>query len=128
MSHQDWETVATFPWLPEALIVRSMLQNEGIEAFIPEEHSVSVNPVMTGMVVRVQVREKDAAVARTLIQEVEESVPEDKKVCPNCGSDRFRLEPKTTKNFWTFIFGLFVGLPFRRHSSKKSCANCGTPY
>ena len=63
-------TIRTCRDLQEALIVRSMLQADGIQAFIPDEHMASLGPaaILDTDGVRVQVASDDVELARELLE------------------------------------------------------------
>lgn len=62
-------TVAQCNSIDEALLLRSLLEGNGIKAFVPDEMTAQTAPpyLFAGMGVRVQVDAKDAEIARLLI-------------------------------------------------------------
>jgi hypothetical protein len=127
-SAEDWVTVATFTWLQEAQILKGLFESENIETFIPEEHMSTINPMATGMQVRVQVKAFRVEMAKRMIAEFQPlSV---KQVCPSCGSDECTNAPDAkgtrSRNWVKFILGLLVMVPMRRGHSRKKCGKCGT--
>lgn len=67
-----WVELRTCAWLHEAHFIRSVLEGAGIEAFIPDEHTVGVHPGLTPAIggVRVLVRPEDAEAAREVLASV----------------------------------------------------------
>ena len=65
----DFVTVHNANWLPDALFIKSVLEGDDIEAFVPDEHTVSMDPLLTTALggIRVMVRTADAERARALI-------------------------------------------------------------
>ena len=65
----DFVTVHNANWLPDALFIKSVLEGDGIEAFVPDEHTVSMDPLLTTALggIRVMVRAADEARARDMI-------------------------------------------------------------
>ena len=121
MSNQDWATVATYNWISEAEVVKGALESAGIDAFIPEEHTSTINPIITGVQVRVQVRESTLEEARALLNA---KISQPKEICPKCGTDRVKLVPIGFKGWVQFMFCSLLMIPMRRNS-QKICANCG---
>ena len=62
-------TVHNANWVHDAMFVKSVLEVDGIDAFVPDEHTLSVDPGLVAALggVRVQVRAPDAERARTII-------------------------------------------------------------
>ena len=69
----DLVTVATFLQRAEAMVARSLLESEDIQALVPEEHVMSTMPhlVHAGGGYRLMVRERDAARATELLRDAE---------------------------------------------------------
>ena len=68
----DLVTVHNANWIHDALFVKSVLEGDGIDAFVPDEHTLSVDPALGAALggVRVQVRASDAERARRVIAAV----------------------------------------------------------
>jgi len=66
----DPVTLATFVFLPDAYVLRSRLEYEGIPCFIPEENHGSIMPGGTAMVIRVMVNREDLEAARKVMADV----------------------------------------------------------
>jgi hypothetical protein len=130
----DLVTVARFGEAWEAHIFRARLEVEGIFATVADEHLVTANWFLSGAVggVRVQVREKDLAVAReieaamrrgdyAIADEQEEGEPT--PACPQCGS--VDIGPATGgRKAALLVFWLVqIPLPFSRH--RLACGACG---
>jgi len=69
---QEFVTVHNANWVHDAMFVKSVLEGDGIDAFVPDEHTVSVDPALIAALggVRVQVRAADADRARQVIAAV----------------------------------------------------------
>jgi hypothetical protein len=65
-------TVHNANWVHDAMFVKSVLEGDGIDAFVPDEHTLSVDPALGAALggVRVQVRASDAERARLAIAAV----------------------------------------------------------
>jgi hypothetical protein len=77
--HDDLVTVHNANWVHDALFVKSVLEGDGIDAFVPDEHTLSVDPALGAALggVRVQVRSVDADRARRIIAAVLESAADE---------------------------------------------------
>ena len=65
-------TVHNANWLHHALFVKTVLEGDGIEAFVPDEHTVSADPALATALggIRVMVRASDEARARDVLAAV----------------------------------------------------------
>ena len=78
----EWVVAATPTWLHEALFLKSVLESAGIEAMIPNEFTLGVQPLYSNLLggAQVLVRAEDKARADELLRSVEsqpESAPDD---------------------------------------------------
>jgi hypothetical protein len=73
----EWVVATTSTWLHEALFLKSVLESAGIDAMIPNEYTLSVQPLYSNMLggAQVLVRAEDKTRAEELLQSVE-SQPE----------------------------------------------------
>ena len=80
----EWVVIDTSTWLHEALFLKSVLESEGIEAMIPNEYTLGVQPLYSNLLggAQVLVRAEDKARAEELLRSVE-SQPES-----DAGDDR----------------------------------------
>jgi hypothetical protein len=69
-------TIRTCKDLPEAELIRSMLEAGGVKAFIPDENSAGLWPsqILDTNGIRVQVAADDAALAKELLDREAESL------------------------------------------------------
>ena len=69
----EWVVAATPTWLHEALFLKSVLESEGIEAMIPNEYTLGVQPLYSNLLggAQVMVRASDKARAEELLESVE---------------------------------------------------------
>jgi hypothetical protein len=65
-------TVHNANWLHHALFVKTVLEGDGIEAYVPDEHTVSIDPALATALggIRVMVRASDEARARDVLTAV----------------------------------------------------------
>lgn len=135
-SHDSMITIARYSWPHEAQIARAKLESEGVPVFVADEHTVSVNWLLSGAVggIRVQVPEEHAARAVEILQrddsEAVEALAEDPEEeweepeprCPACGG---ALAMHTPGRRPAFLSWLFLGFPIGSVRRKLCCTNCG---
>lgn len=70
-------TVHNANWLHQALFVKTVLEGDGIDAYVPDEHTVSVDPALATALggIRVMVRASDEARARDVLASVLKEQP-----------------------------------------------------
>lgn len=127
----DWITIAVYDLPYEAQIARARLQAEGIETFIADEYTISMQWLYSQALggVKLQVRARDSNWAAEILAtdfsaDVEEQEGEDSPRCPNCGAGD--LIPKIIgkrRNFLMFLGLNFPLFPIRR---ARKCPGCGT--
>lgn len=136
--NEDWVTIADFNWLAEAQILKTALESSGIKAFIPEEHISTINPGVTGVQVRVQVRSSQVEDAQALVRDTERSTKNAAKnlnsssnstdgsstKCQTCGNSDVRVSPIGIQGWFSFILCALIMVPMKSHQ-KKVCAHCG---
>jgi hypothetical protein len=119
---ENWITLATFNWLPEAEILKGLLESEGIETFIPEHHLSTIDPMAIGRVIRVQVRAPDFENANGIYREFQPESTEAQ--CPSCGSADLVETPLGVRGWVEYILSALKMSPMTRHR-KKFCRDCG---
>lgn len=150
MSDDDsLEVIASFPTPVLASMARSMLESEGIDAYLQDEHLSSVTGGNVFFPTKLQVRAGDAERARELLaeqidpDEVEQAAadaarrapPEDSdgfvepdqtksfvQRCPACGSDLVDQAPFSAKTLLASL--LLVGLPLFFMRPPLHCRTC----
>jgi hypothetical protein len=119
---ENWVTISVFSWLPEAEVLKGFLESEGIEAFIPEQYIGSINPMVTAMQVRVQVRTSSVEEAKELLHDFQPDAQI--ATCPGCGSDDIRIKPTGLKGWFKFVIGALTVTPMRG-PVRRVCGACG---
>lgn len=121
-SDEAWVTIAEMSWLAEAQVLKSFLQSQGLEAFIPEEFISTINPMVTAVRVRVQVRESSVEEAKKLLQEFSPEAAKPK--CSHCGSEDLRFKPIGIKGWLMLLACLLIVVPMKG-PGRKYCKTCG---
>jgi hypothetical protein len=135
----------------EANIVKERLIDSGIQCFLTDENTITINPLYTQAIggVKLHMFENDVSAAKALLldQDVQanladevadfetdsDSISDEMKtdeVCPKCGSENVGYVQATKKRFSviTMLFSLLLMIyPF---NAKKThhCFNCGNEF
>ncbi len=120
-----WVTVTHVSWLHEADLVKSQLEAEGIEAFVPDAGAASALPLHAQALggLRVQVRPGDLDQAREILALDAEAERADDPDCPSCGSSEIRYDRLAP---WAaFLAVLFLGVPLLFRRRTLTCQACG---
>lgn len=69
----EWVVVATSTWLHEALFLKSVLESAGLEAMIPNEYTLGVQPLYSNLLggAQVMVHADDRTQAEELLRSAE---------------------------------------------------------
>ncbi len=123
----------------EANIIKSKLLDSGVQCFLSDENTLTVNPLYNQALggVKLHVFERDVPLVRSILNEGSEEGLEDVEhaedaerisgiTCPNCGSDNVGYVQATKERFGilTILVSLLLMVyPFR---AKKvhHCFNC----
>jgi len=73
----EWIELRTCRWVHEAQFLKSVLESAGIEAMVPDEHTLGAQPFYAPMLgwVRVLVRSADLERAREILDSAAPPVP-----------------------------------------------------
>jgi len=127
-------TVAAFRDPHTAHIARSLLETEGIPAFVDYEHHVGMNWMYSRALggVRLRVPEADAERAKELLGAADAGAlafepddgppPDDSERCPDCGSLEIEVLPLERR---TKAISMLVALPFAWRRGYWRCRACG---
>ena len=74
---EDWVVAWNSSWLHDALFVKSLLESEGIDVQIPDEHTVGVHSLLANAIggIRVLVRAGDQERAAEILTQLADRVP-----------------------------------------------------
>lgn len=123
----NWVTLTTAFSLPEADVLRSQLESNGIQTFLPDEGVVSVNCLYTGAIggVRIQVDARDLEVAREILNIKDPAVDKGIFVCPECGSDSVATGFSSIPKILSVLCIICFCLPFLWFKRQYTCRACG---
>jgi hypothetical protein len=73
----EWVVAWNSSWLHDALFVRSLLESEGIDVQVPDEHTVGVHSLLANAIggIRVLVRSGDRERAAEILSQLTERDP-----------------------------------------------------
>jgi len=97
--------VRTFDNYFLANITLTKLQSGGIECYLKDENTVTMDPILSGAIggIKLVVKEEDAEEAKKLLQQFDEDYLRSVK-CPKCGNSEIREVSKPgATNFFTAI-------------------------
>jgi DNA-directed RNA polymerase subunit RPC12/RpoP len=130
-------TVKTFDNAIDAHLLRSKLESEGIECFLFDENTVSINPLFNIAVdgIKLKIHEKDVEKTKRILKEISEThfTDDDGNIikCPNCSSTdlipNFKSNKSKTGLFSTLVSLLLGILPFYNKSVYK-CRECNKEF
>jgi len=120
-------TVRTFSNYISANILLAKLRNGGVECYLKDEHTVTMDPALTYAVgsIKLVVRKEDAPEVISLLAQFDASYRE-VAVCPKCGSHNIELLPKhnITNMFAAVLSWIFSSYAVSAENVYK-CSNCG---
>ena len=119
------KTIATFTWLPEADALCMRLGAEGIEAFVPDQHTATANALYGNAIggIRVQVADEDVERAREILGGGVPPASAGLFACPECGSDAVAYEKYSRRA--AFLALLLLGIPLLWNRRRFACRACG---
>lgn len=129
--------VRAYTHVHEAHLARSVLEATGIQAFIANEHLVSMAWTYSNAIggVQVVVPEEQAEEAARILQSVAGPLdgplapgppPDDASdTCRTCGASAFASRPRGLR--FAILSWLMVGIPISSATRRRYCAACGAP-
>lgn len=118
----------------EAHLARCLLENEGLEAFVHDEHIIGLNRMFSYALggIKLKVKEGDKAEALHLLEEIEHRPFLDEHdhalQCPRCGSEDLMtgiLKPRTTSGIFHWLVGLLLAVYPLTIDRSMGCNQCG---
>ena len=123
----DLVTVKSFDSYFLANIILGRLQSEGIECYLKDEATVTMDPILTNAIGGIKLvvkKENAAAVAKILKQYDEEYL--NAATCPHCGAHQFSYIAKPgVTNFLTAIVTTLFGSYAIAPDYAYQCGKCG---
>ncbi len=119
-------TVKTFDTSVNAHLFRIELENEGIECYIYDEETITMDPLLSNAIggIKVKINVKDIERTKEFLAKREE---ENNPPCPNCGSKRIMTNFRSFKStsgiisaITAFLFTIFPPL----FKTVNKCLDC----
>ena len=110
-----------------ASITLTKLQDAGVECFLKDEHTVTIDPILSNAIggIKLVVNEEHAEEAKKILQQFDEEYLQSVK-CPQCGAAAITLVSKPgASNFITAIFTWLFSSYAIAPESVYQCGKCG---
>ncbi|MEO5908006.1 MAG: DUF2007 domain-containing protein [Ginsengibacter sp.] len=123
----EFVTIRTFQNYFTAHILLGRFRDSGIECFLKDEFTVTVDPILSNAIggIKLIVKKEDEEEANLMLQQFDESYRQS-AVCPRCGSTTIELVPKkTTANMATAILTWLFGSYAISAKNVYQCSSCG---
>jgi Zn finger protein HypA/HybF involved in hydrogenase expression len=115
----------------EANIKMAMLKDAGIECWLKDEYTITMDPILTNAVggIKLVVNENDADKAIKYIKEIE-AQNQDIYICTQCRSANVQLvsTPRKAINWFTAIVSFFMGNYAITVEKAYHCFDCGNEF
>ena len=121
-------TLTTVSWIAEADALCTLLETCGITATIPDQGTVTIDPILSQAIggIRIQVKESDLARAREILADRRPPSAPGIFECPNCGSDSVRYENVSRR--FAFASLILLGIPLLWCKRQCQCNTCGSKW
>ena len=121
----------------DAHLLKTKLESEGVNCFLFDEHTVSIDPLYSNAIggIKLKISAADIEKTREILNEIEKTpYTNDNHVtvkCPNCGSHNLYAGFKSMKGlkgtFSIILSFLLMILPIY-HKSVFKCKDCNTEF
>ncbi|MEP6673850.1 MAG: hypothetical protein ABJA78_01800 [Ferruginibacter sp.] len=123
----DLVTIRTFDNYFNANIVLTRLQDAGIECYLKDEFTVTIDPLLTNAIggIKLVIKDTDINDVSKMLEEMD-TIYRDAAVCPDCGHKGLdQISKPGTKNFvtafFTWMFSSYAVAPEKIYQ----CPKCG---
>jgi hypothetical protein len=131
VSEDHFIVVAAYPDATQAHVAKGLLESEGIDAVLRDEHLVTANWMLSNALggVRLMVPQAREVEARRLLQQAArgelalDDLEEDTPKCPKCGACNASADNPSRRLAFAALIFLNVPLPFAR--TRLRCRLCG---
>jgi predicted RNA-binding Zn-ribbon protein involved in translation (DUF1610 family) len=110
-----------------ASITLTKLQDAGVECYLKDEHTVTIDPILSNAIggIKLVVKEQDAEEAKKILQQFDEEYLQSVK-CPQCGAAAITLVSKPgVKNFVTAVLTWVFSDYAVAAENIYQCSKCG---
>jgi predicted Zn-ribbon and HTH transcriptional regulator len=124
----DFVILQSFNNYMDAHLLMGRLESEGIECWLQDENTVTINPVWTNAVggIKLLVKKEDAFHARQILWEIETNRKQAIE-CPKCKGHNIELvsTPRKASNWFSAVFTFFIGDYALTVDKVNHCFDCG---
>lgn len=123
----EFITIRTFQNYFSAHILLSKLKDGGMECYLKDEFTVTIDPILSNAVggIKLVVKKEDEKEACELLRIFDQEYMRS-AVCPKCGNQTIDLVPKkTTANMLTAILTWLFGSYAISAKNVYQCSSCG---
>jgi hypothetical protein len=124
----NFKQIASFDNYMLANMTLGMLQENGINCHLKDEHIVTVDPLLNPAVggIKILVEESEFEKASALIKKAEEDYVRDIP-CPNCKANALTVEEKINNpsDFWSKLRNKIAFGQTSTYRKQYRCSNCG---
>lgn len=123
----DLVTVKTFDSYFVAHIILGRLQSEGIECYLKDEATVTMDPILTNAIggIKLVVRKENADAVKEILKKFDEAYL-NSAICPQCDAHEFSYIAKPgVTNFLTAILTTLFGSYAVAPDYVYQCGQCG---
>lgn len=120
-------TVKTFDNYFSASIILTRLESDGIECYLKDEHTVTIDPILSNAIggIKLVVKKEDEAEVNKLLNAYHLEYMQS-ATCPKCGSNSFiQVTKKEPVNYLTAIVTWFFSSYAVALKYVYQCSNCG---
>lgn len=115
----------------DAHIARGVLEEEGINCWLKDENTVTIDPILTNAVggIKLMVIREQAQRAWNLLEDLRKEAKKNTP-CPKCGSTNIELvsTPRKAVNWLSAITTFFLGDYAMTIDKVYHCFDCGNEY
>lgn len=120
-------TVKTFDNYFSANIILTRLQEAGIECYLVDEYTVTIDPLLSNAIggIKLSAKKEDAEMVMRILKEFDEAYLR-AAICPRCGAANMLLVPKQAAgNFITAILTWLFSSYAVSAENVYQCQQCG---
>lgn len=127
----DFVTLQSFNNYIDAHIVMGRLEEDGINCWLKDENTVTIDPILTNAVggIKIMVYAAQAERAKKIIETIA-AEKKQRQACPFCGSHNIEYvsTPKKVGNWLSVLFGLFWSNFAMPVETTYHCFDCGKEF
>lgn len=124
----DFVILQSFNNYMDAHLLMSRLESDGLECWLQDENTVTINPILTNAVggIKLLVKKEDFVRARQLFWEIENNRKQSVE-CPKCKGHNIELvsTPRKASNWFAAIFTFALGDFALTVDKVNHCFDCG---